>query len=65
MQFSLGKSRRGYGPMGPWVVTPDELEPYRAGNAYDLEMTAAVNGEPYSAGRLSARGVVAAGEPIL
>lgn len=25
MQFSLGKSRRGYGPMGPWVVTPDEL----------------------------------------
>ena len=25
MQFSLGKSRRGYGPMGPWVITPDEL----------------------------------------
>ena len=25
-QFSLGKSRRGYGPMGPWVVTPDEFE---------------------------------------
>jgi 2-keto-4-pentenoate hydratase/2-oxohepta-3-ene-1,7-dioic acid hydratase in catechol pathway len=25
MQFSLGKSRRGFGPMGPWVVTPDEL----------------------------------------
>ncbi|MFD0687609.1 fumarylacetoacetate hydrolase family protein [Actinomadura fibrosa] len=24
-QFSLGKSRRGYGPLGPWVVTPDEL----------------------------------------
>ena len=24
-QFSLGKSRRGYGPMGPWVVTTDEL----------------------------------------
>ena len=24
-QFSLGKSRRGYGPIGPWVVTPDEL----------------------------------------
>jgi len=24
-QFSLGKSRRGYGPMGPWVVTPDEV----------------------------------------
>jgi len=25
MQFSLGKSRRGYGPMGPWLVTPDEV----------------------------------------
>jgi 2,4-diketo-3-deoxy-L-fuconate hydrolase len=24
-QFSLGKSRRGYGPIGPWIVTPDEL----------------------------------------
>lgn len=25
MQFSLGKSRRGYGPTGPWLVTPDEV----------------------------------------
>lgn len=25
-QFSLGKSRRGYGPIGPWVVTPDEFD---------------------------------------
>ena len=25
MQFSLGKSRRGYGPMGPWLVTIDEV----------------------------------------
>jgi 2,4-diketo-3-deoxy-L-fuconate hydrolase len=24
-QFSLGKSFRGYGPMGPWLVTADEL----------------------------------------
>ena len=24
-QFSLGKSRRGYGPMGPWIVTVDEV----------------------------------------
>jgi 2-keto-4-pentenoate hydratase/2-oxohepta-3-ene-1,7-dioic acid hydratase in catechol pathway len=24
-QFSLGKSRRGYGPMGPWLVTPDAV----------------------------------------
>lgn len=26
MQFSLGKSRRGYGPMGPWLVTLDEVD---------------------------------------
>ena len=25
MQYSLGKSRSGYGPMGPWIVTPDEV----------------------------------------
>lgn len=24
-QFCLGKSRRGTGPVGPWVVTPDEF----------------------------------------
>src|SRR5689334_6506448 len=24
-QFSLGKSRRGFGPMGPWVVTLDDI----------------------------------------
>lgn len=23
-QFSLGKSYRGYGPIGPWLVTPDD-----------------------------------------
>lgn len=25
-QFGLGKSRPGFGPIGPWVVSPDELE---------------------------------------
>ena len=35
------------------LVTPDELEPYRAGNAYDLEMTASVNGSLYSRGNFS------------
>jgi 2-keto-4-pentenoate hydratase/2-oxohepta-3-ene-1,7-dioic acid hydratase in catechol pathway len=25
-QFSMGKSWRGFGPMGPWVVTPDEVD---------------------------------------
>jgi 2,4-didehydro-3-deoxy-L-rhamnonate hydrolase len=39
-QFSLGKSRRGYGPIGPWVVTPDELN-----NPDDLALGCSVNGE--------------------
>jgi 2-keto-4-pentenoate hydratase/2-oxohepta-3-ene-1,7-dioic acid hydratase in catechol pathway len=39
-QFSLGKSRRGYGPVGPWVVTPDELI-----NPDDLALGCSVNGE--------------------
>ena len=39
-QFSLGKSRRGYGPVGPWVVTPDELP-----DPSDLALGCSVNGE--------------------
>jgi 2-keto-4-pentenoate hydratase/2-oxohepta-3-ene-1,7-dioic acid hydratase in catechol pathway len=39
-QFSLGKSRRGYGPMGPWVVTLDELS-----NPDDLALGCSVDGE--------------------
>jgi 2-keto-4-pentenoate hydratase/2-oxohepta-3-ene-1,7-dioic acid hydratase in catechol pathway len=39
-QFSLGKSYRGFGPMGPWLTTIDELD-----NPDDLELACAVNGE--------------------
>ena len=39
-QFSLGKSRRGYGPIGPWLVTPDELADPDA-----LVLGCSVNGE--------------------
>ena len=39
-QFSLGKSRRGYGPIGPWIVTPDELN-----NPDDLALGCSINGE--------------------
>lgn len=51
--------RHGMGPvkgkdtatsLGPWLVTPDELEPRRAGRAFDLGMSASVNGRPYSKG---------------
>ena len=31
--------------LGPMLVTPDELAPYRSGTAFDLGMTAEVNGE--------------------
>ncbi|MEU2031132.1 fumarylacetoacetate hydrolase family protein [Nocardia amamiensis] len=39
-QFSLGKSLPGYGPIGPWLVTPDELP-----DPDDLQMTCTLNGE--------------------
>ena len=39
-QFSLGKSRRGYGPMGPWVVTCDEFA-----DPDDLALGCSVDGE--------------------
>jgi 2-keto-4-pentenoate hydratase/2-oxohepta-3-ene-1,7-dioic acid hydratase in catechol pathway len=39
--------------LGPWLVTPDELGPRRAGHAYDLEMTASVNGRRWSTGNMS------------
>jgi 2-keto-4-pentenoate hydratase/2-oxohepta-3-ene-1,7-dioic acid hydratase in catechol pathway len=37
---------------GPWLVTPDELSGRRGATAYDLKMTASVNGRPYSEGNL-------------
>jgi 2-keto-4-pentenoate hydratase/2-oxohepta-3-ene-1,7-dioic acid hydratase in catechol pathway len=47
-QFSLGKSRRGYGPMGPWVVTPDEVP-----DPDDLALGCSVDGEEVQAARTS------------
>jgi 2-keto-4-pentenoate hydratase/2-oxohepta-3-ene-1,7-dioic acid hydratase in catechol pathway len=47
-QFSLGKSYPGFGPLGPVVVTPDELA-----NRDDLELGARVNGEQMQKGRTS------------
>ena len=47
-QFSLGKSRRGYGPMGPWIVTPDELP-----DPDDLALGCSVDGETVQDARTS------------
>ena len=38
-QFSLGKSFRGFGPVGPWLVTPDELD-----DPDDLGLGCAIDG---------------------
>ncbi len=47
-QFSLGKSLPGFGPMGPWLVTVDELD-----NPDDLELGCAIDGETVQKGRTS------------
>ena len=46
--------------IGPWLVTPDELEPYKTapkpghtGNSYHLEMKCAVNGIEVSKGNMA------------
>jgi fumarylacetoacetate (FAA) hydrolase len=39
--------------LGPWLVTPDELEDRRSGTGFDLAMTATVNGTETSRGAWS------------
>ncbi|MGB8861651.1 MAG: fumarylacetoacetate hydrolase family protein [Ilumatobacteraceae bacterium] len=47
-QFSLGKSRRSFGPMGPWVVTLDEFT-----DPSDLALGCSVDGEVMQSDRTS------------
>ncbi|HXQ24703.1 MAG TPA: fumarylacetoacetate hydrolase family protein, partial [Candidatus Acidoferrales bacterium] len=47
-QFSLGKSFPGFGPIGPCLVTPDELA-----NPDDLELGCSIDGETMQKGRTS------------
>jgi 2-keto-4-pentenoate hydratase/2-oxohepta-3-ene-1,7-dioic acid hydratase in catechol pathway len=47
-QFSLGKSYKGFGPIGPWLVTPDELP-----DPDDLELSCRVGDEVLQRGRTS------------
>ena len=55
MKMLLGpaKGKDSATSIGPVLVTPDELAPLRAGNAYNLSMSAEVNGKPYSQGNFS------------
>jgi 2,4-diketo-3-deoxy-L-fuconate hydrolase len=45
-QFSPAKSLPGFAPMGPWLVTLDELD-----SVDDIEIGCSVNGEPMQKGR--------------
>ena len=47
-QFSLGKSFPGYGPTGPWLVTPDDLD-----DPDDLALGCAIDGETVQQDRTS------------
>lgn len=47
-QFSLGKSYPGFGPTGPWLVTPDEFA-----DRDDLAISCALSGEGMQSSRTS------------
>jgi 2,4-didehydro-3-deoxy-L-rhamnonate hydrolase len=47
-QFSLGKSFPGFGPVGPWLCTPDEFD-----TPDDLELSCTINGEEVQKARTS------------
>lgn len=55
MKGNLGpaKGKDSATSLGPYLVTPDELSDLAKGNAYDLEMTASVNGVEWSRGNFS------------
>lgn len=59
MKLSLGpaKGKDFATTIGPWLVTPDELEPYKVktefGNKYNLEMKATHNGNQISSGNVN------------
>lgn len=42
--------------LGPMLVTPDELEPFRSGTSFDLWMTAHVNGQLIGSDNLASMG---------
>jgi 2-keto-4-pentenoate hydratase/2-oxohepta-3-ene-1,7-dioic acid hydratase in catechol pathway len=47
-QWGLGKSRYGYGPTGPWLVTIDEFD-----DAHDLAIHSSMDGETLQTSRTS------------
>lgn len=53
LHLGPGKGKDFATTLGPFLVTPDELTEVRAARAYDLEMTATVNGRVYSRATLA------------
>ena len=55
MNVRLGpaKGKDSANTLGPWLVTADELEPYRRDDRLHLEMTVSLNGEPFGADTLA------------
>jgi len=53
MAIGPAKAKDTATSMGPYLVTPDEIQHLELGNGFDLAMTASVNGAEYSSGRWS------------
>jgi 2-keto-4-pentenoate hydratase/2-oxohepta-3-ene-1,7-dioic acid hydratase in catechol pathway len=55
MKLSMGpvKGKDFATTLGPFLVTADEVEPFRKGRAFDLAMVARVNGKEYSRASLA------------
>ena len=58
MELRLGptKGKDTATTLGPMLVTPDELEPFRSGQSFDLKMRAEINGKLLGEDRLSSMG---------
>lgn len=54
MKIGLGpaKGKDFATSIGPWILTKDELEPFKANKGFDLTMKARVNGRLLSAGNM-------------
>lgn len=51
LKIGQAKGKDGAVTLGPWLVTPDELEPYLLDGKLALSVEAAVNGEVFGSGR--------------
>ncbi|HEX2316848.1 MAG TPA: fumarylacetoacetate hydrolase family protein, partial [Thermomonospora sp.] len=54
LRIGQGKGKDGATTLGPWLVTPDELAPFRRDDRLDLAVEFAVNGERIGSGSTGA-----------